>query len=112
MKAFRLPKGTTARYTSFEELAKAFGRKPIKKQTSDKEKLAKQREDFCNKHVCEACKSPMTYIGGNQMVCANEKCKGIKHERQNELGETIVWYTTSYDLLDRKGAEIANNIFS
>lgn len=115
MKSQRLPKGVTESYSSFEELAKAFGLKPIRKQTKDKEKLAAQRQTFCGKHLCSACKQPMTWMkDSNQMVCQNPQCKGIPHEQviNSETGETKVWYSPSYDLLDERGAEIAENIFT
>ena len=46
------------------------------------------------------------------MTCLNPLCKGIKITREDEDGNKIVTYMTSYDLLDNKGAEIAENIFS
>lgn len=112
MKDKRLSKGVTEHYTSFEELARAWNVKPVTKQTKDKAKLEKQRETFSNKHLCSACKSPMTYIGGNQLVCQNEKCNGIKHETKNKDGEVKVWYTPSFELLDNRSSEIAGNIFA
>lgn len=94
-------------------MAKAWKCKPVTKQTNDKDKLKKQRENFCGRHLCKSCKQPMVYIGGNQMCCMNEACKGIKHESKNEEnGESSVWYTPSYDLLDEKGTEVAMNIFA
>ena len=113
MKNFRMGSNTTAHYSSFEEVAKAFGCKPIVKQTKDKEKLEIQRNKFVNRHLCSACEKPMVYTGGNLMVCKNENCLGIKHETKNdETGEVRVWYTPSFDLLDSKGAVIAENIFA
>lgn len=114
MKSQRLPKGVTESYSSFEELAKAFGLKPIRKQTKDKEKLNKQREMFCSKHICSNCKQPMTWIGGNVMSCLNPSCNGIKHEQviNSDTGETKIWYSPSFDLLDERGASIAENIFT
>ena len=46
------------------------------------------------------------------MTCTNEKCKGIKLEREDKEGNKVVSYVTSYELLDSNGAEIAANIFS
>ena len=111
MKEFRKAKGVTERYTSLEEMGKAWGCKPVIKQTKDKEKLQKQREKFCGYHKCKACGEPMTYIGGSIMTCTNEKCKGIKLERKDADGNVIVTYLTSYELLDDHFAEIAENIF-
>ena len=45
------------------------------------------------------------------MVCLNADCKGIKHERTDAEGNVIVTYRPSYELLNSKSAEIANNIF-
>lgn len=112
MSEFRLANNVTAHYTSFEELAKAFGCKPVNKQTNNQDKLNKQRENFCGRHLCKACKQPMVYIGGNIMCCKNESCKGIKHELKNDDGDSKVWYTPSFDLLDEKGSEIAINLFA
>lgn len=111
MKEFRKSKGVTERYTSLEEMAKAWGVKPFIKQTKDKEKLQKQRENFCNFYKCPSCGQPMTYMGESIMTCTNEKCKGIKHERKDNDGNTIVTYSVSYELLDDKFAERAKNIF-
>lgn len=111
-KGMRLSKNTTAHYSSFEELRAALGKPPVSKQTSDKKKLKKQRENFCNRHICKACGEPMTYIGGNVMTCTNDKCRGIKYEREDHEGNKVVRYFTSYDLLDDLGGEIASNIFS
>jgi hypothetical protein len=81
-------------------------------KTDDEKKLAEQKERFCLKHKCKACGQPMSYIGGNQMTCTNDKCKGIKVEREDKEGNKIVSYVVSYELLDNKGAEIGNIIFS
>lgn len=115
MKSYRLSKGCTAHYTSLEELRAAYNIKPMRKQTRDKEKLVKQRETFCGKHLCQSCKKPMIWLEGtNQMVCNNPDCQGIKHEQiiNAETGETKVWYSPSYDLLDDLGQEIAQNLFA
>ena len=112
MREFRMGCGTREHYTSFEECAKAWGCKPVIKKTKDANKLASQQEKFCARHKCKACGQPMTYVGGNQMTCTNEKCKGIKVEREDKEGNKIVSYVVSYELLDELGAEIANNIFS
>lgn len=100
------------RYFSFAEIAQASGIKPVSKTTNDKEKLNNQRKTFKSKHRCKACGEPMTWIeGANIMTCLNEKCKGIKHVRKDKEGNDVVFYTTSYDLLDDLGTEIATNIF-
>lgn len=99
-------------YNSLEELRTAWNLKPVTRKTKNAVKLSEQQERFCSKHKCKACGKPMTYIGGNQMVCTNENCKGIKIEHTDNDGNILVSYETSYDLLDDLGAEIANNIFN
>lgn len=111
MREFRNPKGVTKRYTSLEELRTAFGCKPIRKQTKDKEKLQKQREQFCKHYKCKACGQPMVYMGESIMTCGNHECKGIKHERTDKDGNIIVSYSVSYELLTDHFAEVASNIF-
>lgn len=113
MRDFRLGRNTTEHYSSFEELGKAFGCKPVSKVTKDMKKLASQQEKFVNSHRCKACGQPMRWIEGvSTMVCSNEKCRGIKHTRTDADGNEIVTYTPSYSLLDEKGFEICTNIFS
>ena len=114
MREFRMDRNTKEYYTSFEEMGAAWGCRQFKKQTKDKQKLEKQREAFVNKHLCPACKKPMNFLyGSNILACVNETCKGIKHEVKNEeTGETKTWYTTAFDLLDERGSEIASNIFA
>lgn len=112
MKRTKMSMDTDTRYTSFKDLRAAWGLKPLtKKRTKDAKKLESQRESFCKKHLCRACGNPMTYIGGNQMVCSNPDCLGIKHEREGKDGNIEVSYSPSYELLDDKGAVIAYNIF-
>ena len=53
----------------------------------------------------------MTYVGAGAMACTNPECKGIKVERQNKEGATIITYEVSYDVLEPKYAEIAENLF-
>ena len=107
-----MPMDTNKHYTSLEELREAWGLKPLtKKRTKDAKKLESQRENFCSKHKCKACGHPMAYIGGNQMACSNPDCLGIKFERTGKDGNVEVSYSPSYELLDEKGAMIANNIF-
>lgn len=111
MKNFRMSKGVTEHYTSLEELRAAHGLSPVIKQTKDKEKLQKQRENFCSHHKCRTCGNPMSYVGGSVMVCKNEKCRGIPVERKDDEGNTKVTYLTSYEILNDKYTEIAENIF-
>lgn len=113
MRDHRKSRGEKEFYSSLEDLRTAWGLKPISKQTKDVEKLEKQRKDFCSRHICRACKQPMTFIGGNIMSCTNTSCKGEKIERTNEVtGETFVSYKPVFELLDKKGSEIAGNIFA
>lgn len=109
--SYRLSKDTTEHYTSLEELRAGWGLEPFVKRTKDAKKLEKQQEVFRGKHKCQACKSPMEWIGGNMMTCTNPNCKGVKIEREDKEGNKIVTYVTSYDLLDELGEEIAENIF-
>ena len=111
MKEFRKSKGVTEHYTSLEELGKAYNCKPNIKRTKDDEKLKKQQENFCKHYRCKACGEPMYYVGGSIMTCCNEKCKGIKVERKDADGNTIVNYMVSYELLDDHFSEVASNIF-
>ena len=113
MRDFRLGNNTTEHYSSFEELAAAWGVKPVSKVTKDMKKLQEQQEKFRGKHKCKACGEPMEFIQGTStMACKNPKCKGIKQVRLDKEGNEIVTYLPSYDLLDELGAEIGNNIFS
>lgn len=107
MKDFKKIKGNTSTFNSFEELGKAFGCKPIIKQTKDKEKLKQQRESFCKRNRCKVCGEPMAYIGEGMMACVNAKCSGI--ETKDENFESM--YSATYKYLDEKSTEIAENIF-
>lgn len=98
------------RYFSFAELAEAWGIKPQKKTNNAKRK--EQIEKFNTYHRCQTCKRPLTYIGGNIMVCQNDKCPGIKHTRKDdETGEEKVWYSPSFEELTNKFADYANYLF-
>ena len=112
MKNYRLSSGTKEHYTSLADLREAWGMKPIVKKTNDAEKLAKQQEKFVSKHICKACGQPMTFIHGNVMACKNPKCKGIEIKREDKEGNVIISYINSCEILNDKGAEIANNIFN
>lgn len=113
MSEFRMDNNTKEYYTSFVELAAAWKCKPVNRQTKDKKKLESQREKFCNRHLCKACKYPMTLmLDTNTMYCSNDKCKGIPMERIDKEGNKIITYKPSFELLDDLGAEIGNNIFS
>ena len=113
MKEIRLGNNTTAHYSSFEELAVAFGCKPVSKVTKDMKKLQEQQEKFKGKHKCKACGEPMEFINNTStMACKNPKCRGIKQVRTDKEGNEIVTYLPSYDLLDTLGMEIGINIFS
>ena len=111
MKTFRMGRNTTEHYSSFQEMGKAWGCKPI---TKNEEKLKKQQEKFLahKDNKCKACGESMTWIGGNQMVCMNEKCKGIKIEKEDAEGNKMITYVTSYTLLDEKLADYAQYLFS
>ena len=113
MKVMRLGNNTTEHYTSFEDLAAAWGCKPVSKVTKDMKKLKEQQDNFCGKHKCKACGEPMTFVyETSAMVCKNPKCRGVKQIRTDKEGNEIVSYLPSYDLLDELGMEIGNNIFA
>lgn len=109
MRDFRLGRNTTAHYTSFEEMAQACGCKP---KTKNEDKMKELQNKFVAKHKCKGCNQPLTYIGENVMTCTNEKCKGIKIEREDYEGNKIVSYITSYELLKDNDSSYANYIFS
>jgi hypothetical protein len=109
MKEFRLGRNTTAHYTSFEDMGKAYNCKP---KTKNEDKMKELQSKFIAKHKCKACDQPLTYIGGSVMTCTNEKCKGIKIEREDYEGNKIVSYVTSYELLKDNDSSYANYIFS
>ena len=111
MKEYRKAKGVKEQYNSLEELRAAWGIRPIKKRTSDENKLQAQRQAFCGKHCCKACGELMSYVGAGAMACTNPSCKGLKNERTLADGTKVVTYEVSYDLLDTLGTEIAENIF-
>ena len=109
---YRKAKGVKEQYNSLEELRAAWNCKPLgKKRTKDEDKLAAQREAFCSHHKCRGCGQPMTYVGAGAMACVNPACKGIKVERTLADGTKIVNYEVSYDVLDSKYVEIAENLF-
>lgn len=114
MTEYRMDKTTTEHYTSFEDLAKAWGRKPVNRKSKNEQKLNKDKENFLKKHMCPACKTPMTWNEStNICVCNNPECKGIKRERiDHETGETTVSYSVPYHLLDETGTSIAINILT
>lgn len=107
----RLSKGTTAHYSSFEDVAKAFGCKPVKKKTDNAEQLRNQQERFVGK--CRVCGQNLTYhYGTNVLTCTNPECKGIKMTSTNEDGSENVWYIPVTRMVDDLGMEIAMNLFS
>lgn len=107
----RLSKDTTAHYSSFEEVAKAWGCKPVKKKTNNTDKLQKQQEKFVGK--CKVCGQNLTYLSNtNALACTNAECKGIKMTAKNEDGTDRVWFVPVTRTVDDKGMEIAINLFS
>lgn len=97
-------------YSSLEELRADWGLPPVSKRTKDLNKLKGQQDRFYKRHTCSNCSKPLTYVGGNIMVCTNESCRGIKSEFKDKEGNTVVRYYPSFELLDTKGADIASNI--
>ena len=110
MREFRKAKGVTERYTSLDELRTSFGLKPIRKRTTDAEKLKAQQEKFVG--VCKVCKQPLHWIEGtNTLACKNADCKGVKMTSKNEDGTDKVWYIPVTRMLDSEGMEIAERLF-
>lgn len=112
MREFRMPKGVTEHYTSMEALREGFGLKPIRKKTNDQTKLKAQQEKLVG--TCRVCKKPLTFIlGTNTCACTNPDCKGMKMSSKNEEdGTERVWYIPVTRVLNDKGMEIGNNLFS
>lgn len=111
MSAFRMAKGVTERYTSLEDLRKGFGLKPVRKKTTDANKLKDQQERFVGK--CKVCGEKLTWVEGtNVLACKNENCKGIRMSSINEDGEEKVWYIPVVRRLDEDGLRIAERLFS
>lgn len=101
----------TKTYYSFQELAKDFGCKPVKKRTSDMDKLTAQREKFVGR--CKVCNSLLTYhTGTNVLTCTNPECKGIKMTSKNEDGTERTWFIPVTRMVDETGMEIAINLFA
>lgn len=109
---YRKANGVKEQYNSLSELRAAWGCKELgKRRTKDAEKLAAQREAFCSHHKCKGCDQNMTYVGAGAMACTNPACRGIKVERTNKEGMAITTYEVSYEVLDSKYTEIAENLF-
>ena len=110
MKEFRKAKGVTQRYTSLEELRKAWNCKPVVRRTNDKEKLKAQQEKFVGK--CKVCGELLSWIEGtNSLACKNPDCKGIKMTSKNDDGTEKAWFIPVTRTLDTEGMEIAERLF-
>lgn len=109
MREFRMGRNTTEHYSSFQEAAKCWG---CKEKTKNENKMKELQDKFVEKNKCKACGKPLSYIGGSIMTCTNESCKGIKVEREDNDGNKIVSYVTSYKLLKDNDASYAEYIFS
>lgn len=97
-------------FHSFQEVAEYLGFNIIK--TTPK-KNEEQIVRFKKYHLCPACHLPMTYCGGNIMVCQNNSCKGLSYNYTNpETGEVRTRYTACYHILDEKGEKIAERLLS
>ena len=97
-------------FHTFKEVAEYLGFKIAKQNPQKKEE---QVTKFKKYHLCPACHVPMTYCGGNIMVCQNEDCKGISHKYiDSETGEEGTWYTSSYQILDATGERLAEKLLS
>lgn len=103
------PKNTNKIFHSFTEVAAFLGFNVSKEKKPTEEHITK----FKSYHLCPNCRKPMVYCGGNIMVCQTEGCKGVPHKFiDKETGEEKVWYTSSYHILDDKGAKLANKLLS
>ena len=109
MNEYRMSKTTKEHYSSLEEMGKAWG---CKERTKNENKMKDLQEKFVTKHKCRACGKPLSYIGGNIMTCTNDKCKGIRIEREDNEGNKIISYALSYELLKDNDTSYANYIFS
>lgn len=111
MRDFRNPKGFTERFTSLEELREAFDLSKIRKKTKDEDKLKAQKEKLVG--TCKVCKQLLTWIDGtNVCTCKNPDCKGVKMTSINEDGSEKVWYVPVIRMLNEKGMNIAEILFS
>ena len=100
---------TGIRYFGLEELASAYN----VKRTSNQEKLAERQKKFLTHHICKSCGEPLIWETGNVMVCKNPACKGIKIKTaKDETDEEKTIYVPSFELLEDKYADIAENLFS
>ena len=101
-------------FTSFEDLRSLYGLPPIRRQTRDKEKLKGQRQFFLSKHLCPTCNCEMEHIDGtNVLFCPNKNCDGFKRIfADEETDEKTIEKSIAFDILDDKGAKIANSIFA
>ena len=95
-------------FHSFKEVAGYLGFKMI----GDYKVSEEQKVKFTRRHLCPSCHRPMVFCGGNIMVCQAPDCKGIPHKYiDQETGKERVWYSTSYHVLDERGAKIAESMF-
>ena len=109
MKEFRMDRNTKEHYYSFQEAAHAWG---CKTKTKDENKIKEMQDKFCAKYRCSVCGEPMGYIGGTIMTCVNDKCKGVKVEREDKEGNKTVSYEVSYKFIKDYDISYANYIFS
>ena len=103
----RLGKTTTAQYSSFKEVAKAFNCEPFTKMTKNKKKLKMQQNTFLG--TCRVCGASLKYIQDtNILVCANPDCEGVVKKGKDG---TEVHYPIK-NILSEKGMDIALTLFS
>lgn len=106
MKEFRKGKDVTEHYTSFAEMAKAWGCAPVeKKRTKNADKLKAQREKFLG--TCPICQSANKFVSPQYIVCSNVDCKGKNIAPKGEEPR----YVLSMRELNEKGIEIASHLF-
>ena len=106
MKEFRKAKGVVERYTSLEEMAKAWGCKPVIKQTKDKEKL-KKRGLMRSRVISALGETPardvfrrLSYDRFHIIVILNQKQEPLRFITEANLVHSIIKKGFHISLLD------------
>ena len=79
------------RYFGFDDVLENFYKVKPKTVSKTNEEFKKK---FEKRHSCKSCGNPLTYVGGNVMVCKNSECSG-----------------SYFELLDEHGKEIAQSLY-
>ena len=83
------------RYFGFEDVLVRYYKIAVKPKNKNKNKNEEFKNKFEKRHTCHTCHTPLTYVGGNIMVCKNPSCN-----------------SHSYELLDSQGKQIAESIYN